>query len=204
MPVEATNNIDSSDAHVIRGNRMFSEISKLEGYYTTQCFDKDGNLKWEDKIENTVVDAGKKLALDTFIAGSAYTVVGPFMGLISSVGWSAVAATDTMASHAGWYECGVDGSHGPTVAARLTTNAGWSAATGSGTVSKSLSSALSFTIATVTGGTSVQGCFLVYGSGAVNTIGSTAGTLYSGGAFSGGAKTVAVNDIIQVSYTTSM
>lgn len=197
-------NTSVSDARVIRGTGMHNESSHLEGFYTLTCFDEAGKLKWEDRIENTVVDVGKKHIMDTMFGTGAYTPTGPFMGLISSVGWSAVAAADTMGTHAGWYECGVDGSHGPVVAARLTANGGFSAASGTGTVTKALSAALSFTITAITGGTGVQGCFMVMATGAVATIGNTGGTLYSGGAFSGGAKTVAVNDVIQVSYSTTL
>src|SRR5690349_14341590 len=70
----------------------------------------DGSLDYfllhEEEFPNTVVTVGKNLALDTFLAGSAYTVTGPYMGLISSVGYSAISAADTMASHAGWAEAG--------------------------------------------------------------------------------------------------
>ena len=75
------------------------------GVYQVQCFDADGNLKWEDEIENTVTTAGKNAALDAFFAGSSYT--GAFyMGLISSASYSAISASDTMSSHAGWLEAG--------------------------------------------------------------------------------------------------
>ena len=201
--MDRLNNSDINNARVIRGSGH-NEASHLEGFYTLTCYDANGNLKWEDRIENTVVDVGKKHIMDTMFGTSAYTPTGPFMGLISSVGWTSVAAADTMASHSGWYECGVDGTHGPVVAARNSLNGSFSAASGTGTVTKALSSATSFTITALTGGSSVQGCFIVMASGAVATIGSTAGTLYSGGAFSGGAKTVAVNDVIQVSYSTTL
>lgn len=45
---------------------------------------------------------GKNVMLDNALAGSAYTVTGPFLGLISSSGWSSVAAADVMTSHSGW------------------------------------------------------------------------------------------------------
>ena len=55
----------------------------------------------------------------------------------------------------------------------------------------------------VTGaGGTVYGCFLVTGTGAVNTQGSTAGTLYSEGNFST-AKTTTAGDTVSVTYSTS-
>jgi len=67
--------------------------------------------------------------------------------------------------------------------------------------SKSLSTSLSFSI---TGTGTVKGCFLVFGTGAVNTIDNTAGVLYSAGLFTGGDKAVVNTDILNVSYTASL
>lgn len=171
------------------------EQTKAEGIYEAVCIGPDGKEKWRDTIINTVVTVGKNLALDTYLAGSSYTVVGPFMGLISSVSFSAIAAADTMSSHAGWTEAG--NANAPTYSGTRKT-AAWSAASGG---SKALSAALSFAI---TGTGTVKGAFLVYGSGAVNTIDNTSGTLYSAGLFSGGDKTVGNGDTINVSYTASL
>jgi len=171
------------------------EKVELHGRFEVECVDKDGNVKWRDTIENVVCTLGKNVALDAFLAGAAYTVTGPFMGLISSVGWSAVAAADTMASHAGWTEAG--GSNAPTYTAPRKT-AAWSAAAAG---AKALSAVLSFVF---TGGGTVKGCFLVYGTGAVNTIDSTAGVLYSAGVFTGGDKVVVSTDTLNVSYTASL
>ena len=71
----------------------------IEGYYHVECRDKDGNFKWEESFPNLVNAIGKQLMLDTLLRGSAYTVVGPFLGLINSGG--TFAAADTMTSHAG-------------------------------------------------------------------------------------------------------
>ncbi len=182
------------DASVVRGSGM-AEKAEARGTYFIECFDKDGNLKWRDTAENVVTTVGKNLALDTYLAGSSYTVTGPYMGLISSTSFSAVAAGDTMASHSGWLEAG--NANAPTYTSPRKTCAWSSASSGS----KSLSAALSFAI---TGSGTVKGCFLVYGSGALTTIDNTAGTLYSAGLFTGGDKTVANGDTLNVSYTASL
>lgn len=192
--IERANPTEAQDATTARSDGV-SEATHAHGVFTARCFDKDGNLKWEDTFPNVVTTVGKNLALDTYLAGSSYTVTGPYMGLISSTSFSAVAAADTMASHAGWLEAG--NANAPTYTSPRKT-AAWSAAASG---SKALSSALTFAI---TGTGTVKGCFLVYGSGAVTTIDNTSGTLYSAGLFSGGDKVVASGDTLNISYTASL
>jgi hypothetical protein len=194
MDPEKANANDQNGATLLRRS-MHEERAEVHGRFEVECRDKDGNLKWKDTIENVVTTVGKNLALDTFLAGSGYTVVGPYMGLISSTSWSAVNAADIMSSHAGWLEAGL--ANTPTYTGNRKTCA-WAAA-GSG--AKALSAALSFAI---TGSGTVKGCFLVYGSGAVATKDDTNGVLYSAGTFTGGDKTVADTDTLNVSYTASL
>ena len=68
----------------------------VHGHYHVECRDKDGNLKWEETAPNLVVAGGKQLMLDTLLRGSAYTVVGPFLGL-TKVSLTP-AATDTIST----------------------------------------------------------------------------------------------------------
>ena len=167
-----------------------------EGVYHIVCRDADGNVKWESDAPNLIVSVGKQLAFDTLLRGSAYTVTGPFLGLIS--GTPTPAYADTMVTHAGWTEFTnytVGGS-----AVRGT--AAFAAATSATSVTTSSATAITYTI-TGAGG-SVGGCFLVLGTGAVNTQGSTAGTLYSAGAFTTGTKTVSATDTITVTYSTTL
>jgi hypothetical protein len=185
---------DVPDASVTRGAGI-EAAADAKGVFTVECVGPDGKVKWTDTIKNTVITVGKNLALDTYLAGAAYTVTGPFMGLISSTSFSAIAAADTMASHAGWLEAG--NANAPTYTAPRKT-AAWNAASAG---SKALSAALSFAI---TGSGTVKGAFLVYGTGAVSTIDNTSGTLYSAGLFSGGDKVVANGDTLNVSYTASL
>lgn len=192
--MESMNANESAGASLERSSGI-AEVLNIKGRYFVKCYDKDGNLKWEDSIENVVTTVGKNLALDTFLAGSGYTVTGPYMGLISSVSYSAVAAADTMASHAGWTEAGI--TNAPTYSGGRKTCA-WAAASGG---SKALSSALSFAI---TGTGTVKGCFIVYGSGAVSTVDNTGGTLLSAGLFSGGDKAVVNTDTLNVSYSLAL
>jgi hypothetical protein len=186
--------MDAMNAAVTRGAQEQEGVT-LKGKYDFECYDKDGNLKWKDTIENVVCTVGKNTALDAFLAGSAYTVVGPFMGLISSVGYGAGPVVgDTMASHPGWTEAG--GANAPTYTAPRKT-AAWSAASAG---SKALSAALVFSI-TATG--QINGAFMVYGTGALSTIDNTAGVLLSAGAFAA-FKSVSNGDTLNVSYSLGM
>ena len=151
--------------------------------------------KWNDTFANLVTTVGKNSMLDNFISGSGFTQVGPYMGLISSISYTAIAAGDTMASHAGWTEAG--STNAPTLTARGTP--AWSAASAG---SKATSAAVSFTIG-ATGGT-LKGCFLVLGTGAVTTLMSAAGTLFSAGLFTGGDQVVSTGNVVTVSYTLSV
>lgn len=183
----------------MQANVTGAESVGIAGHYHVVCRDADGNIKWEEEFPNLVNAVGKQLMLDTLLSGSAYTTVGPFLGLISGAS-PTFAAADTMTSHAGWTEFinyTVSGS-----AVRGTASFG--AATSSGTtpsnVTTKTASAITYTI-TGAGGT-VGGCFLVTGSGAVSTQSSTAGTLYSAGAF-GTAKVTTAGDTVSVTYSTT-
>jgi hypothetical protein len=185
---------ECNDASVIRGSGL-DEHADAHGRYEIECIGADGKLKWREVIDNVVTTVGKNLALDTFLAGSTYTVTGPYLGLISSTSYSAAAAGDTMASHAGWLEAG--GTNAPTYSGNRKT-AIWSAAASG---AKALSAALSFAI---TGTGTVKGAFLCYGSSAANTKDNTAGVLWSAGTFSTGDKAVVNGDTLNCNYSTSL
>ena len=183
----------------LQTNAVVPEGMGIEGYYHVECRDADGNLKWEEEFPNLVVAVGKQLMLDTLLKGSSYTVVGPYLGLISGSG-NTFSAADTMSSHAGWteftnYTVGGSAVRGTAV---------FSSATSSGStptnVTTSAASAITYTI--TGGGGTVGGCFLVTGSGASSTISNTSGTLYSAGAFST-AKVTTAGDTVSVTYSTT-
>ncbi len=182
---------DRGGAAVIRGSAS-GERAAAKGNYFVQCVSVDGKLKWQDTAQNLVTTVGKNELLDKALAGSAYTVTGPYLGLISSTSYSAVTAGDTMSSHGGWLESG--SANAPTYSGNRKT-AAWSGASAG---SKALSASLSFAI-TSTG--TVKGCFMVFGSAATNAVDGTVGILLSAGLFSGGDKSVANGDTLNVSYS---
>jgi hypothetical protein len=185
---------EHNDASVVRGGGI-GEHSEAHGRYEIECIGADGKLKWREVVDNVVCTVGKNLMLDSSLAGAAYTVVGPYMGLISSTSYTAVAAGDTMTSHSGWLEAG--GATAPAYSGNRKT-AVWSASSAG---SKALSAALSFAI-TSTG--TVKGAFLNFGTGASATKDDTGGVLWSAGTFSTGDKAVVNGDTLNVNYSTSL
>jgi hypothetical protein len=189
----ANDSINPSDSLTVgvASNSSAGDQLRIAGVFTVECRDADGNLKWQERFNNVVTNAGKHDMLDKYLQGSAYTAAF-YIGLISgTVGSGTTAATDTAASHAGWSEAG--GTNLPTYsnAARITPS--WNAA-GSPTVgSKNFASAASFNM---NGAGIVVGAFL----SSVATKDSATGILFSCGAFTGGNKTVAANDTLNVSY----
>mgnify|MGYP006273035027 CR=1 FL=1 len=182
----------------MQSNVAGTETMGIEGHYHVVCHDKDGNLKWEEKFPNLVVAVGKQLMLDTLLAGSSYTTVGPYLGLISGTGNTFLAA-DTMASKA-WtefsnYTVGGSAVRGTAVFASAT-----SSGSSPSNVTTSTATAITYTI--TGGGGTVGGCFLVTGSGASSTIGNTSGTLYSAGDFAT-AKVTTAGDTVSVTYSTT-
>jgi hypothetical protein len=185
----------------VQRNQKPEDMFGIGGRYEVVCRDANGNVKWEDVAENLVVAAGKQLMLDTLLRGSAYTVVGPFLGL-TKVSLTPVA-TDTMTTlvttNAGEFvNYTVGGS-----AVRGTAAFGVSSSSGTTPANVTTSTATGI-VYTITGaGGTVYGCFLVTGTGAVSTQSNTSGTLYSEGNFSGGSKVVVSGDTLTVTYSTT-
>lgn len=186
-PVQEKANSLSIAASSISSNSAMNEDAIATGRYQVDCYDKYGNLKWSDSIENLVTTGGKNDALDKYLAGSGYTAAW-YLGLISSTGYTTGAdVADTMASHGGWAE-DQNYSNGTRVAPAFS-----AAAAGS----KTTSSAAAFNINSAT---TIKGCFLTTGSAK----GGTTGILYSAGLFTGGDKAVSSGDTLNVSYTASL
>jgi len=181
----------------LQANASIPEGMGIDGHYHVVCHDADGNLKWEEGFPNLVVAVGKQLLLDTLLRTSGtYTTTGPFLGLINNS--TSFAATDTMASHT-WTELTTYTVGGSAVRGTAVFGASTSSGTTPSNVTTSTATAITYTM---TGSATVYGCFLVTGSGAVSTLSSTAGTLYSEGNFST-AKTVTSGDTVTVTYSTT-
>ena len=157
---------------------MVTEPMNMNGYYHVVCTDSQGNVKWEDDIENLVVTVGKNATLDSILGNAGAGIV--LMGL-KGVGTAVVG--NTMASHAAWAEI-------TAIAARVAPV--FSVAAGG---SKTTSTPVSFTM---TGSATVAGCFIVLGGTTVP--GNTTGILFSAGDFAT-SRAVVATDILLVTYT---
>ena len=183
----------------LQANVAGTETVGIEGIYHVECRDADGNIKWTDSFPNLVNAIGKQLMLNTLLAGTSYTTVGPFLGLIGTTS-PTFAASDTMTSHSGWTEFVNYTVGGSAVRGTAVFSAATSAGTTPSNVTTAAASAITYTI-TGAGG-NVTGCFLVTGSGASSTQSNTGGTLYSAGAFTT-AKTTTAGDTVSVTYSTT-
>jgi len=164
-----------SDAHV-----------GLGGVFNVQCFDADGNLKWEDTFHNLVVNEGLQDLNNKYFKGSAYTAAW-YLGLITGPGsGTTYAAGDTLASHAGWTEFTDYSGNRKAVTFGTPTLADPSVISNSASPSQFVISG---------GGGTVAGAFLA----SVDT--GTSGVLFSEGDFTGGDKIVASGDTVIVTYT---
>jgi hypothetical protein len=161
------------------------EGMEVHGRFSAKCYDKHGNLKWEEEFNNLVVTVGKNDMLDKYLAGSSWTTGTVYMGL---KGTGTALAADTMSSHGSWTQLNITSARGSVT---------FSAAS-SGT--KATSSAVSFAI-TAAGPTTVAGVYIVIGGTSGNT--NTTGVLYSAGDFSVSRSVVAA-DTLDVSYSTSL
>lgn len=75
---------------------------KLSGKFHVQCFDKDGNFKWEDWAINAATNEGLNHILDVEFHGTTQVATW-YIGLIKAA-TTGLAAGDTLASHGGWTE----------------------------------------------------------------------------------------------------
>jgi len=156
---------------------------RLGTHYHVVCRDAQGNLKWTDDFGNLVVNAGLDDSLDKHLKGSGYTAAW-YMGLAD--GTPSFAAGDTQASHAGWAEVTAYDE-----GARATVTFG---AVSGQSVDNSGAPEV-FTIDT--NDTTIGGAFLT----TTSTKGGTVDTLYGGGAFSAGDKTLDDDDTLTVTVT---
>lgn len=148
--------------------------------YSVEAYDAQGNLKWSDVADNLVVNEGLDDLLNRYFKGSSYTAAH-FVGLTGTT--PAIAAGDTLASHAGWTE----------VTAYSGNRKGFVPGTVASQSVDNSDSRAEFTIST--NATVIGGLFLA----TVAT--GTGGTLYGVAAFTLGDKTLDADDILRVTAT---
>jgi hypothetical protein len=159
---------------------------KLGGVFKVQCFDKDGNLKWEEPFHNLVVNEGLQDLNTKYFKASGYTAAW-YLGLVTGPGsGTTFAATDTLASKAWTEDTNYSGS-------RKAVTFGTATTADPSVIDNSASPA----VFNINNTTTVAGAFLA------SVASGTSGILFSAGDFTGGDKIVANGDTLNVTYTFS-
>ena len=169
----------------------FNEGARGGGVFHFQCFDKDGNLKWEDAAKNLVVNVGLQDMNTKYFSGSSYTAAW-YIGLVTGPNsGNTYAAGDTLPTHAGWTEnTDYSGGNRATATFGTATTADPSVIDNSGSVA----------VFSITGTATIAGAFLTD----VQSNASTAGLLFSVSAFTGGDRSVISGDTLNVTYEFSL
>jgi hypothetical protein len=169
---------------VVRGRKLEDMLSFLNPVKAEHW--RDGVKIGEYDVFNDITNVGKNYILDTmFHDGSQIASSAWCIGLISSSGYTALAAADTMGSHAGWTEF-TGYSQGTRVA--------WAPGAASG---QAITNGTAATF-DITGSGTLKGVFVT----SQNTKGGTTGTLWATALFNADVP-VSNGDQIKITYTVS-
>lgn len=165
-----------------------SDSVRAHGVFHVQCFDADGNLKWEAESNNLVVNVGLQDMNAKYFTGSAYTATW-YLGLYGAGASNTPAAADTMSSHAGWTEVTTySNATRPACTFGTPTTADPSVATNSASPA----------VFNINGSATFGGAFLTSN----NTKGGTTGILFSAADFAApGDRVMVSGDTLNVTYT---
>ena len=187
--METSKSRDNYEITIIRSNGM-NDFAKAAGVYTAACYDKDGNLKWEENFDNVVTTVGANHLLNQAFGATQNTTY--YLGLISSTSYTAVSTTvsslTSYSSTTGLVTLVVTANPGLnpgdsfTIASATGTgtnfasvNGTWTAAAGTSGTTITFYTSTGLTITTLTGGT-----FTATGTKAGDTMGTHAGWLEAG------------------------
>lgn len=190
MFIENSSVKDSVASKVVNGGGA-QEAAGAKGYFTVECRDAQGNVKWVEHTPNLVVNVGLQDMNTKYFTGSGYTAAW-YLGLYGAAASNNPAASDTMSSHAGWTEV---------TAYSQSTRPACSFGTASTANPSVISNSGSAATFSINGTTTVGGAFLT----SDNTKGGTTGTLFSASDFtSPGDRSVVSGDTLTVTYTFSL
>ena len=166
--------------NIERARPVLSDI-KPHGYFEVEVW-RDGKLFRKERAPNGVTNIGKNTILDSFFRNIAPPTTW-YLAFIDNAGFTALAAADTMASHAGWTE-----AVGYTEATRPT----WV------TVAAAAQSISNSTPATF----SINGTATLFGIFTVDVVtkGGATGTLWATAAFTSPIPVIN-GDILKITYT---
>ena len=159
---------------------------KQQGLFKVECWNEDWTEKlWEEEFPNGGTTAGFNDVLNTYF-NSGTQQTSWFLGLIDNNGFSALATSDTMASHAGWVE-----------------NTGYSAATRPQWTPQAPSGGAitnpSSVVFAINGTVAIKGAFIVSNS----TKNGTTGVLWATGALSAVQNLVSGQNL-KITYTCTL
>jgi len=159
----------------------------IGGWLQYRILNSDGTatVPWT-RFKNGVPNAALNDVLEVYLRGGTQKTTW-YIGLIDNTGFSALAASDTMSSHAGWAE---ETDYSESVRQTCTFGAA------SGQTISNVSSVASFTISS--NNQSIYGAFLVSN----NTKGGTTGVLFATGAFAS-VQGLSTGQVLQVRYDCS-
>jgi hypothetical protein len=167
---------------------MLANKAKAGGVFHFKCYDKDGNLKWEESSHNLVVNEGLQDMNQKYFDGSTYSADW-YLGLVNNSPSPSYAAGDTLASHVGWAESTDYSGDRKAVTFGTATTADPSVIDNSGSPAQF----------SMTGTVTIAGAFLA----SVDT--GTSGILFSVSTFqSPGARSVVSGDTLNVTYEFSL
>jgi hypothetical protein len=169
----------------------FNEGARGGGTFHFQCFDKDGNLKWEDSAKNLVVNTGLQDMNTKYFKGVSYSAAW-YIGLVQGpASGNTYAAGNTLASHIGWTEdTNYSGGNRATATFGTATTADPSVIDNSGSVA----------VFSITGTTTIAGAFLT----TIQANNNNTGLLFSVSNFTGGDRSVINGDTLNVTYQFSL
>jgi hypothetical protein len=183
---------DTAVANVARAGVMLAALLlgwalsgfRIWGTFRVVVLDPMGNVKAVRYAPNSVVNTGLNYILNVALGGGTQITTW-YVGLVNNASFTAFAAGDTHAVHAGWIE-----ATGYSQTNRVTWSGGTSTA-------QSITNASSANFS-MNASATIKGLFISND----NTKGGTASnTLFSEAAFSGGNQSVNSGDTLQVTYT---
>lgn len=168
----------------------------LGGTFKYQIVAKDGTVKSEGEFSNGVTNEGLDRILNTMFDGKTQIAAGGwFLGLISSVSFTALAATDTydgIDAANGWKEA--SGTNAPNYTGD---RKAWDPA-----ASTARSSTNTTTVDfAITGSGTVKGIFLASFETKADSTAAANSVLWSTGLFPGGDQAVVASDTLKITYT---
>ena len=167
---------------------MLANKAKAGGVFHFKCYDKDGNLKWEESSHNLVVNEGLQDMNQKYFDGTTYSADW-YLGLVNNSPSPTYAAGDTLASHVGWVESTDYSGDRKSVTFGTATTADPSVIDNSGSPAQF----------SMTGTVTIAGAFLA----SVDT--GTSGILFSVSTFQApGARSVVSGDTLNVTYEFSL